>query len=188
MTGPRHLDGVERSWAHLGDMIAMALLLIIMWSAIADDGEVAGCTSNVCSGLGVNPKTLLWLFLLEAVVEIFLYTDFMSYTYMLNDPDASSDVAQLLWKFYAIYGLILVLAFFFAIGYGDCKDQESTIMTYVAMMIVSGLVFLGTEWKDGMFRQWLIWVIVYFVLAVVAVWGGRREGRGSSGYTEVGNA
>jgi len=186
MAGPEHLGGVEKGWAHLTDMITIAVLLVIMWTAIADDKDVAGC-SNLYSGLGINPKTLLWLFLIGSIVKVFLVSDVMSYHQLLNDADASSDVARVLWNYMDIFVLEVALVLFFAIGYGDDKDQESTVVTIVVMTIVAVCGMIGMYYKEGLLRQMIISVVVIFLLAVGAIAGGRREQRSSAGYTEVGN-
>jgi len=188
MIGPRHLDGVEKGWAHLGDMITMAVLLVIMWTAIADDKEVAGVRgSDLYAGLGVNPKTLLWLFLVWAVVKLFLLSDFMSYTYMLNDIDAKSELARVLWNLMAVFVLMSVLIFFFAIAYGDYRDQEWTVIASVIIGIVAGFAFTGSEWRRGLLWQWVITASVLVVVSIVAIVWGRRSRRTSGGYTEVGD-
>jgi len=183
MAGPGQFGGVEKGWAHLGDMFTFAVLLIIMWTGIADDKEVAGC-SNLFSGLGINPKTLLWLFLIGSVVKVFLLTDFMSYHYLVDDPDVTSELARVLWNLMAVLVLEIALVLFFAIGYGDYRDQEVTIITVVVMTIVSGIATIGVHYS--LMGQYIISLVVLIVLAVIAVLGGRRENR-STGYTEVGN-
>jgi hypothetical protein len=170
-------------------MLTIFALLIIMLSAITDDKEVAGC-SNLFRGLGVNPKTFLWLVLVAATVKLFLLSDVLSYHYILTDADqdVTSELARALWSLMVVFILEILLVIFFALGYGDYKDQESTVITVAVVGFLYSLTLIHTDMKASLFRQTIISLVIWILLAIAAVIGGRREGRGdSSGYEAVSN-
>ena len=191
MTGPKHLGGVEKGWAHLGDMFTIFALLIIVSTAVVDDHDVAGVVSfsNLFQGLGVNPKTLLWLALVGGTVKLFLVSDFMSYHYILTDDadGSSSELSRVMWNWMVVFILQVLFVLFFAIGYGDYKDQESTVITIAVLSLFYGLFTLighKNTMKPSLFRQTIISLVVWIVLAIAAVVGGRRQ-QGRAGYETV---
>lgn len=185
-TGSSSMNGVENSALHISDMFGIALLFVVMITAVLGDGPMED-SHSLRTGLGVNPKGFVLLVTIASVVKLFALNDFVDPTSFLADPDSSTKLSNVLWVWLSVCIFEIVLALAFTLVFGDSKDQEGITMATIVMMLVSVLSILpiATELKYGMMRTAWISFGISVALAVIALVLGRRAA--NSGYETVSN-
>ena len=179
--------GIEKSWMHVGDMLASLFLLCIVGSRIdfANDWAQA---NDIGNGLGVNCKTLIILFLVICTMELFAFTDFVDPTIILADGLEMTEPARWMWNFASVLILDVILVLTFALFFEGDEGQELVISTVIVMSLIAAGSFMSVdEYMSARVSGVFLWVRVSIVIGVcaVAIICGRRGGSNRSGYQSV---
>lgn len=178
MTGSSKLNGFEIWWLHWGDMIWFLLMYIFLAGATADDSPVVGVSESPWSGMGVNCKTLLLLFVIATLLKLFAWTDIVNFSWLLRNPDEMSELALCCWHIGSAAMFEILLVFWFALVYGNEKDHEGVVFSIVGLTIVGIFYMIPVfgAYKEGLLMaKGLPSVIVLIVISIIAVIVGRRQ-------------
>jgi hypothetical protein len=174
MTGSSRLGGFERDIFHICDMIFFFALFVVLVMAIGDDAPFAKRQSPLV-GLGVNSKSVVLLGVIAILVELFIITDMLPYSYFLEDPVIDTDLARVMWGWQAISTFEILLGSVFALAYGDAKDQDAVALTFVGMTIVglASIVPISHKIKADFLEHSFTRDAIVVGICVVGLTGGR---------------
>lgn len=181
--GPRSQGGFERSSLYFFDLLIGMALIAIMGSAIGSS-EMAERKSPF-TDLGLNPKTFILLLAIIIIFKFIALSEFVSPSTFLADSDSVTSLSHFFWQWMVLILLTIFFPINFALMYGDEKDQEAITWTTVLMMVLSILFVmpLWNDFKDGYVTMGFVSFAVFFILALVAIFTGKRRG----GYETVPN-
>jgi hypothetical protein len=186
MTGSTRLGGFERSWYHLGDMVTFFALSIVLLLAAEGDSPAA-VSSSPFTGLGINPKTLVLLAGLGTLSKLFLISDYIPLSYILEDESEVTDLARLFWNLVVVLMFEILLAITFALKYGDDMDLEGVTYAFILMTLIAWVYMIPILGflRGELVKQGLFSVVVFIVICVVAIIGGRKQQRGYASVASV---
>lgn len=181
--------GLETSWMHIGDMLAMLVLVGILVARVSEPDAVWANKNPFGEGHGVNCKSLLFLFTVLTLVKVLLMSDFFNPSFFLADGVEVTKLAHYLWNLTTVLVLEITLGLFFSLMYDDSNSHELMIITVVIMSGIAILSLLGiSEYLSDQYQMgsttMLIRVGVGLGLCAIAIAGGRM-GRKRDGYETV---
>lgn len=182
--------GMERSWMHMGDMLATIILVGVLSAHVnRTDGEWAQM-NPLNEGMGINCKTLLLLFVAITTIKFVAFTDFVDPMKLLQDGSEMTDLATWMWKFLAVIILEFVLAISYTVLYDDDAGHELVVITIMVMTVVSGGAIQGVQ---QYMSSWMglnsnaLWISlgIMLLICIAAIIGGRRGSSHRPGYQNV---
>mmetsp|Transcript_25475 Transcript_25475/g.55659 ORF Transcript_25475/g.55659 Transcript_25475/m.55659 type:complete len:300 (+) Transcript_25475:985-1884(+) len=189
--GNNAFGGFERSWMHVGDMLAFFIVVGILSSRVCQQDAGWANKIPIRDGLGINCKSLLVLFVIMCTVKILALTDFVDPSMILADGLKLTKLAHYMWNFVAVLVLEVLFGLFFSLAFDDDASHELMIGTIVFMTLVSVASIFGIQdYMSDMYGMngKGIWIKLGIVvgLCVVGIVGGRISGRRNTGYQGVG--
>eukprot|EP00545_Synedropsis_sp_CCMP1620_P001113 CAMPEP_0119006684 /NCGR_PEP_ID=MMETSP1176-20130426/2463_1 /TAXON_ID=265551 /ORGANISM="Synedropsis recta cf, Strain CCMP1620" /LENGTH=295 /DNA_ID=CAMNT_0006958641 /DNA_START=119 /DNA_END=1006 /DNA_ORIENTATION=+ len=180
-------NGVERKWQHFADFIAAWIILGIVGSSVQDDSAPVG-KQSLRQGLGVNGKTFLLLIVVITFVKLVAMSEFDAMWMVVKKPpdEQLSPLADFFISFATILMLDILLAFCYALFYGDEDDHVAMITVVVVMSLVTMGAMAKFAYLVKSAKAALIGDIVFVVLASVALarWYWQRRRR-EGGYNQI---
>lgn len=181
--------GLETSWMHMGDMLAMLVLVGILAARVSESDAVWANKNPLSEGHGVNCKSLLTLFTAMTLVKILVFSDFWDPNFLLADDVEMTRLAQYLWNLATVLLLEIFLGLFFSLLFDDKASHELMVFTVALLVAIIVPSFLGVSehlsetYQMGSTSMWIM-VSVALGLCAIAIVGGRM-GRTRDGYETV---
>jgi hypothetical protein len=184
MVGSTKMGGIERSSFHIADMVTVFVLFLIMHGATHGDSP-ANPSHNIKEDLGFNPKGLILLVLILVTIKLFVLSDFMTFSFILGDPDAGTDLSRVFMGLTVVVMFEILLGTAFTLYYGDAKDQEAITIALASMIVVTALYMIPVwgHLRTGLMISGIVSLVVFIALCITAVVLGRKHQR--AGYEEV---